>query len=986
MAKVTLPGSWPPAANIASGTSRSWLRYERQYPGSDRPSRLISHPSAPYVAQAQIGGSDGDIDLTALGNVAEHYLQQLETYVNAKTPPPLGESDPMLELLASVSSTGSLLDWCDIWPEIDAPPKRLQGQMASWNMSRNPKSAMPGTVILVATETIPNPLGSSAPMRLPSAGFRVPIEVRETASGFDLIIRGLTAEFPGGGYDTLSSILAGSTDDERLNVLSGLARSLSGVPLGYQSGDSGVGIEQEPVPEVDDFPMSSGADDYTKSETAKPKTAKSTKSRIVSILEENIAKRAGVEVNSLLLQDVQFSADQENAADGAWNMTLTLLARGEETPRSASLSYRLTVRVRLKDLTQNRVELVSVTRVPLVSHGDGPGGAVIEPVVRVFPAPPLDWRAAAGQVPPQPSPPLAWRRPARSDSLLDLFRENVTIPLDPDRKMKQAAYVVRNCPRIVRGDGDGKLPKELPPIDVSAVPPRRDLSSAINAYWHCKTFFDSMRGLGLPPETYVATSDGPLSVHYRSGITPGPGGSGRTINAQVRYEVASDAVVQSKPSIDMHLALANLNRWARVKPGTADSRLEPLSIATCGRWMMHEFGHYLLAARIGQLEFDFAHSPGDALAAVFFDPLSELSNPSYAGDPRMRGWTFPYIFAPRRHDRTPAMGWGWYGLLNRSVIEDPPKPGTDHKAYLTEQILSSSIFLLYRALGGDTLDGAQANWELRGRASDMTLYLLMQGIAGLAQSPSRAEMLEIAMEAAGWGAPAAVPLLRGGLDWQPASSHKVIRWAFEAMGMFPEDATKITSKAGAAPLVDIYIRDGRPDIFPTGDGATDVGPGSYVPVSLHWAANADWVMDSALPEIGNRGSVAANGARLRVWVGWVLNDKPISQIMERSVVWLGQMLNLGPYVINPDVAAAASISNSDQQQITQLAADGQGAAPAGVQMVVLYEVSDVGDRANTDPAAALPLAIGAGDTPPETVQTLVDLVANDNNLALKVQG
>ncbi|MFU1682993.1 hypothetical protein ACM258_10620 [Phaeobacter piscinae] len=156
-----------------------------------------------------------------------------------------------------------------------------------------------------------------------------------------------------------------------------------------------------------------------------------------------------------------------------------------------------------------------------------------------------------------------------------------------------------------------KLPKTLPGTGLSDLPPRRNISSAISAYWHSKTFFDTMRGLGLAPESYMATAEGPLAVHYRSGIVPGPGRDGRTINAQVRYEVAPDATLQSKPSIDMHLALANLNRWARVKAGTPGSQLEPLGMASCGRWMMHEFGHYLLAARIGQLEFDFAHSSGE---------------------------------------------------------------------------------------------------------------------------------------------------------------------------------------------------------------------------------------------------------------------------------------------------------------------------------------------------------------------------------------
>ncbi|APG47089.1 hypothetical protein [Phaeobacter porticola] len=981
MAKVTVPGKWPPVANVSSKTPRAWLRYERQYPGSRRPSRLIAHPTTPYIASATVGGSDGKVDLAALSKAAEHYLTQLNAYVNAAKPP-LGETDPMLAMLADVASSRSLLRWCDIWPQIDGPLSRLQGQIASWNLSRNDGGALPATIILVATEGLENPMMPAFFLRFPSAGFRVPIEIRKTAAGYDLIIRGLTAEFPGGDNSTLSSLLAESSDAERQRILTGLTQSLSGVPVGFLPGDGSVADTMptsatEPLNTADQPVGASGENDAPVASTA----ARASVGRMLSLLDEDIAKRSGVEASSLLLRDIQFSADPANVADGAWEMTLTLLARGLETPRHSPLSYRLTVRVRMDDPGQNSVELVSIKRAPLVSHAVAGGGLPpIAPFVRVFPVPPPDWRAAVA--PDHPSPPLAWRRPTREDSVLDLFRETVAIEIGTGLKMQQPAYVVRNCPRFVPGDGDSNLPKALPPMDVTNVPPRRNLSSAISAYWNSKAFFDSMRGMGITPESYVATADGPLSVHYRSGIVPGPGRNGRTINAQVRYEVAVNAAIQSKPSIDMHLALANLNRWARVGAGTPQSQLEPLGFASSGRWMLHEFGHYLLAARIGQLEFDFAHSAGDALAAVYFDPLSDLSSPTYAGDPKMRGWTFPFIFAPRRHDRTPALGWGWYGLLNRSVVEDPPPSGTEHKAYLTEQILSSSIFLLYRALGGDTLSGDEADWAQRTRASDMTLYLLMQALAGLAQSPSRAEMLESGMEAAGWSAPALVPLPRGGADWAPATSHKVARWAFEIMGMFPDDPALVSSEAGAPPLVDLYIRDRRAEVFPTGDGPVQVGAGSYLPVSLHWAANADWTMPTLLPTIGNRGSVTANATTLRLWAGWVLEDQPLARVMDRSVQWLAQTLDL----TLPGITATQvqELSDSDEQQITQLVTSARNTAAPGLQLVVLVEVSQVEDRANTDPAAGLTLAIGAGDSPPQKVQALVDLVANDNNLGLRI--
>ncbi|MFU1682992.1 hypothetical protein ACM258_10615 [Phaeobacter piscinae] len=478
MAKLTHPGKWPPTDVSEGTTPRAWLRYEWQYPGSRRPSRLISHPTVPYVTAARVGGADGEIDLAALSTAAEHYLKQLKHYVNA-TPPPLGRADPMLDLLADVAASGSLLHWCDIWPKINAEPSRLEGQIASWNMSRHPKSAMPGTVILVATEGIPDPMHGSFLMRFPSAGFRVPIEVRATDDRFDLIIRGLTAEFPGGSHQALSSLLAGRTDAEKRMVLGGLSRSLSGVPLGFQAGVAPATLVASSETETGDAPVEAAVSDDASSATSTPPSdissvpptpqtdaqpaARSSVYRMITMLEDDIAKQAGVVPKSLLLQDIRFSAQPENVTDGAWDVTLTLLARGQDTPRGEPVSYRLTVRVRLAEPGANEVELLSVTRVPLVSHAmAGTGGPLPPPLpfVRVFPVPPPDWRAPLGRVSPHPAPPLAWRRPTRPDIILDLFRENRAIGLGSGLKMQQPAYEVRNCPRFVPGDGVGKTAKD----------------------------------------------------------------------------------------------------------------------------------------------------------------------------------------------------------------------------------------------------------------------------------------------------------------------------------------------------------------------------------------------------------------------------------------------------------------------------------------------------------------------------------------------
>ena len=102
-------------------------------------------------------------------------------------------------------------------------------------------------------------------------------------------------------------------------------------------------------------------------------------------------------------------------------------------------------------------------------------------------------------------------------------------------------------------------------------------------------------------------------------------------------------------------------------------------------------------ASVGELQFRFAHSPGDALAAIVADPESKL-----AMDPNWRGSTFPWVFLPRRHDRCVSHGWSWGGSMHYALSQVPESQAPRRKGYWSEQILSSSLFRLYRCLGGDT--------------------------------------------------------------------------------------------------------------------------------------------------------------------------------------------------------------------------------------------------------------------------------------------
>src|SRR5262249_4464323 len=264
------------------------------------------------------------------------------------------------------------------------------------------------------------------------------------------------------------------------------------------------------------------------------------------------------------------------------------------------------------------------------------------------------------------------------------------------------------------------------------------------------------------------------------------------------------------PKLQVHLALGNLSTRAR-KPWNHKQRsqAEPLGIAADPRWVWHEIGHVLLMACMGEPQFRFCHSPGDALAAIVNDPRSEL-----AKDANWRGATFPWVFLPRRHDRCVTHGWSWGGALHYALSKVPESQAPRRKGYWTEQILSSSLFRLYRCVGGDSARNQllEHRVHVRDAPSHYCVYLIMRAIQMLGPSTTvpalRPEQLVAALIDAdattiGWNV--TLPA-----EWNPPNLHfervggcvhKVIRWAFEAQGMF----TGSNSNApGYPPPVDLY--------------------------------------------------------------------------------------------------------------------------------------------------------------------------------------
>ena len=919
--------NWPPDIYRSRDSLERWLTFQKEYPGSDAPSRSIRHVSVPFRATI----STDRIDAEALGRVAATYLRLLQDYLveqDIRGGIGLPESWEAQLFPRDSAPNGEILKWLDVWPPVGEGVDGRPPKLASWNMSRDTDThELPATIMLVASETLPD-----LPDRLvnPNIGLRLPIAVAPRESGgFEATIRSMSAELPREGFASYSDVY-GPRFDRKVDLFD----------------------VQEVVGFLD--------------------------TQVYSVLREQVSKEDEPDQEVSVITGAAFRVTRqgETAIPEALRVFSTVRGRAPRKGAGTELSFAVET-----DFDAN-FEPIRSERHPLVTHA-------LPPDARVFVQTPPGW---VDQGAPLQDYTYTDRRPARDDDVLEDYLVERPFGGDDPKKLEEDGFEII-LSELVAADREAKKNggsvKEIPASVLGDLPPRRNDFTALNAYYHASDFFQMMKAFGLVPQTFVVRAQTKIQIDYRAGITPGPGGDGRTINAQVRINQTED---DPDPIILINLALANLNRWSR--PLQADgtrSWAEPLGIGDSGRWMLHEFGHYVLAARLGQLELDFCHSAGDGMAAVAFDPISRLADPREGVSTRFRGVTYPFVFATRRHDRTPLLGWAWYGALNRSILESPPSDPHVTKGYLTEQILSSTLFRLYRALGGDTLmDGdpeAGPHAAVRARASFVTLFLLLRGMTSFAQSPTTPEMLEEAMETidtqmmqdllivdyrdiAG-GFPAQDVAWRGGM------AHKVVRWAFEAQGMFPEDPAITLNNVGRPPAVDIYIGDGRPNSEMTNTGPIQYGPGSYDPVSLDWGPEPKWMMPKGAISIGNRGHLVAQQIQLRAWLG-TFNTAPGAPDWEDQDVidWTEEIGTLG----------LADIDGGDVlDDVPDDLSDVLASPPAGADLL-LIEISCPGDEANTDPAAGYAVAVSGGGAfvsdLPKSPRGLADLVANDNNLGL----
>jgi hypothetical protein len=581
------------------------------------------------------------------------------------------------------------------------------------------------------------------------------------------------------------------------------------------------------------------------------------------------------------------------------------------------------------------------------------------------------------------------RRPSRSEGELEKFC--ATIKLGSQRQVSlqlghPEAMRVTVAPRFVLSDHGGAVGYSKT-VDLSGVGPEVQSNdfTAVSAFHNVADFFKRLDAYGLDVNAYFRVAKLPLRVAYRSGVEPGPGKDGQVVNARVipdnwPTDIAGPVTLGQRPGMEMHLALANLrHRERKAWNGTDRAQAEPIGIAADARWVWHEIGHVALMASVGELEFRFAHSAGDALAAIAMDPDSKL-----ASNPIARGMTFPWVFIPRRHDRCVVHGWSWGGTMHSAAAHAPSVTPHPRKAYLSEQILSSSLFRLYCCLGGETRkSGSTAAEHLRKLASHYTIYLILRaiqimGTTGIVVGNDPDDFVSVLIDADTgthvWNV--TYPAVNGeNFARTGGCAHKVIRWAFEAQGLYTP--TGVTTNApGLPPPVDIYIADGRPPVDTTPNGAIGYGPGNYLPVSLEWDPNQKgsdpapaWQAPSAIDvqgndirvKVGNRGSQSASAVKVAVWYReWPANTEPPS--WEHGVGWTP---------CSPAVSAGQSIAAGTEKTFGPFTH-----VPPAKRYLVLAQATCGDDPANIDMATGLPCS--------QLKTELRDLIASDNNLALRV--
>ena len=580
--------------------------------------------------------------------------------------------------------------------------------------------------------------------------------------------------------------------------------------------------------------------------------------------------------------------------------------------------------------------------------------------------------------------------PEAQQAALDGFQQTVTLPdllvpalpADPWRLSGLHAVVDGNDPATpIPCAGLDIAPPQAATKEGFKFASRTNDFAAVNAYFHCASMFIRLDGYNLPFGSFPMRYELPARIVHRAAIQPGPCGDGRCVDAQMMIlpgvggGEATDPTCGFAPTpqsrVQFRFALADLTH----NPGTPGFPLSPLGIACDVRIVWHEFCHALIAGSTDQPEFPFAHSAGDALAAIMCDPGSKLAEGVLGQD--FRGLTYPWVSGPnRRHDRNARDGWSWSGPMG--TVTHYTTDIRDRDGYAREQVLSSTLFRFYRAIGGDAKTGGGGPAiPLRQAAADYAVYLVVRAIGSLGPAATVPVVDAGAFAAALMDADAGTQRLDTpeqavtALAGQPpgrvgGAAHKVIRWAFERQGLYADLAHPRADGAGEPMPIDLYLE----------DKARRLGRYRFV---ADWQAAEDAVWNRHHPDggaahelpqvavpnyiyvaVNNRGPVTAADITVAVHVAKAVTD----------LAWPGagwSQLALAPGGVN---GAGTSVSNLGPVLFGPF--EWTPAAPG--DYAVLVSVDAEGDRSNINLATMLPCAF--------LPSRLAQLVPFDNNLGL----
>jgi hypothetical protein len=603
----------------------------------------------------------------------------------------------------------------------------------------------------------------------------------------------------------------------------------------------------------------------------------------------------------------------------------------------------------------------------------------------VFLADPI---SATGNFELRPNRPSAAFAPVRQRVALHLPEPT---PAQPNYRLRgDHVTVLDHTERNKEGLGYGGLgfdPPSEAPGDAFDYDARTNDFAAVNAYWHLDGMFRRLEAFGLKFQSWMPEVDPQLGdphlfaeraeVIHRAAIQPGGGGDGRVINAQLRVRPGRDDGTSEEKlhRLEFRFALADLSLRAGAprrydengNPTSDPAEGFPLGIACDARWVWHEFGHALIAGATGDLELRFAHSVGDALAAINGDPESALARRAHAD--KYRGVTFPWVNLPlRRHDRDARLGWSWNGI---GRAEGYAEDIGDLAGYRREQVLSSTLFRLYRAAGGDTVDsrGRPLVWRRR-QIADYVTYLIARALASFGPAPTiparDASVFASALMDADAGttefAYAGLPPDPVGQRRVGGTLHKVVRWAFEKQGLYAQG----TEMMGAPPAVDVFVDDVG--------GEYDWQVDWHAEKSEVWARRTpDGLLEHQPVRAGrtsylylrarNRGHRTAFGATASLHVA---NADPDLVWPDRRA-WR-ELPPRAPADARADIAPGGSVVVGPFPWTPR--------RPG--RKTILVELNAPGDRSNINPATGLPCASATARPSP-----LGRLVRFDNNLAAR---